>query len=399
MSNHIIFRLLSEEDRIAVENFNPGIEPVSLEIPYYNVVGKYCPFDLQKILTKEHLTELKKEAKAFPGKTSEKLKFLDKLKTKKATELASTMKLFFKVNMYPSFYPITSGDELTKKELTVNQYLDVSGAWGGVRTTHGIHGFFTYDTDDRRTREPYFYDDYGYWDGVRPRETGGNLRDEPKHIFINKFKAVDNNGGLSSVGNFDKLFYKYDISSGENVTVNYIDCKGGEATYTMGDDKGGVTFGDSATCDGFEGVIDEDKIRYARLGKLMPSLSLTEYSDRKEEINFRGKGAMTGFHVKMPECSFDYATLDGNRYEHLDKVVEETNQTLEGWRQGRQTKQFHKGFFGEIHKGVLEYFKEELENGEDSSAFIFDLIGELSSEGRSRPSMGSSESRAKKRRK
>ena len=391
MSNHIIFRLLSEEDRVAVENFNPGIEPVSLEIPYNKIVGKYCPFELQKLLTKEHLTELKKEAKAYPGKTSEKLKFLDKLKTKKATELARTIKLFFKVNIYPSFYPITSGDELTKKELTVNQYLDVSGAWGGVRTTHGIHGFFTYDTDDRRTREPYFYDDYGYWDGVRPRETGGNLRDEPKHIFINKFKAVDNNGGLSSVGNFDKLFYKYDISSGENVTVNYIDCKGGEATYTMGDDKGGVTFGDSATCDGFEGVIDEDKIRYARLGKLMPSLSLTEYSDRK--------GAMTGLHVKMPECSFDYATLDGNRYEHLDKVVEETNGILEGWRQGHQTKQLHKGFFGEIHKGVLEYFKEELENGEDSSAFIFDLIGELSSEGRSRPSMSSSGPSAKRRRK
>ncbi len=396
MSNHIIFRLLSEEDRVAVETFNPGIEPVSLEIPYNKIVGKYCPFELHKILTKEHLTELKKEAKAYPGKTSEKLKFLDKLKTKKATELASNMKLFFKVNIYPSFYPITSGDELKKKELTVNQYLDVSGAWGGVRTTHGIHGFFTYDNDDTSTRVPYFYDDYGYWDGVRLRETGGNLRDEPKHIFINKFKAEDDNGELSTIGNFDKLFYKYDISSGENVTVNYVDCKGGEASYTMGDDKGDVTFGDSATCDDFEGVVDEDRIRYARLGKLMPSLSLTEYSDRKEEINFRGKGAMTGFHVKMPECSFDYATLDGNRYEHLDKVVEETNRTLEGWRQGRQTKQLHKGFFGEIHKGVLEYFKEELENGEDSSAFIFDLIEELSSEERSPPSRSSSEQTAKR---
>ena len=44
MSNHIIFRLLSEEDRVAVETFNPGIEPVSLEIPYNKIVGKYCPF-------------------------------------------------------------------------------------------------------------------------------------------------------------------------------------------------------------------------------------------------------------------------------------------------------------------------------------------------------------------
>ena len=138
MSNHIIFRLLSEEDRSAVEAFNPGIEPVSLEIPYHKIVGKYCPFDIHKLLTKEHLTELKKEAKAHPGKTPEKLKFLNLKKDEKATELASNMEIFFKVNIYPSFYPITSGDELKKKEITVNDYLDVSGSWGGVRTTHEI---------------------------------------------------------------------------------------------------------------------------------------------------------------------------------------------------------------------------------------------------------------------
>ena len=396
MSNHIIFRLLSEEDREAIELYNGSIEPISLEIPFNHIEGKYCPFDTQKLLTKEQLKELMALAKKHPGTTHDKRKFFNQLKQEKVEELVRSMKLFFKVSIYPSLYPITSGPELKKTELTVNDYLDVSGAWGGVRTTHGIHGFFTYDMDDTRTKTPYFYNEYGYWDGVHPRETGGNLSDEPKHMFINKFIAEDNNGELSSNGNFDRLFYNHDKSIGVNVDVNYVDCKGGEATYTMGDDKGGVTFGDSATCDDFEGVKDEDRIRYARLGKLMPSLSLTEYSDRKEEINFRGKGAINGFHVKMTECSFDYLTPGGLRYEHLDKVVGETNAELEAWRRGKETKQLHKGFFGEIHNGVLEYFKEGLENGEESSASLFDLISELSSEGRSPPSRSSSEQTAKR---
>ena len=94
---------------------------------------------------------------------------------------------------------------------------------------------------------------------------------------INKFFAEDNSGNLSNGGNFDNLFYKYDID-GENVDVKYIECSGGQATYTKGDDKGNIEFGEDATCDDFEGVLDEDLLRYTRLGKLMPSLSLTLFS-------------------------------------------------------------------------------------------------------------------------
>ena len=74
-----------------------------------------------------------------------------------------------------------------------------------------------------------------------PKKTGGNEINKPKDIFINKFVADDNSGNLSD-GNFNTLFFNYD-RSGANVDVEYIDCSGGQATYTMGDDQGNVDFG------------------------------------------------------------------------------------------------------------------------------------------------------------
>lgn len=379
MSNHIIFRLLSEEDRVALEEFNGEIEPTVMRIPIFKVDSRYNPFlalPEDKLLSRDTLSKLRDEAKKYKG-TGSKRDYLNKIKDEKLGKIRASV--FFTLNIYPSYFPITSGSELKKKDITVNDYLDVKAAWGGVRTTHGIHGFFTYDMDDTRRRIPDFYKDYGYWDGVHIRETGGNLKDEPKNIFINKFFAEDNSGNLSNGGNFDNLFYKYDID-GENVDVKYIECSGGQATYTKGDDKGNIEFGEDATCDDFEGVLDEDLLRYTRLGKLMPSLSLTEYSDRREEINFRGKGAMIGFHVKMPECSLSYEDLDDSDEIDYEAIVKNTEDMLENWRSDSKKKTLHKKFFGEIHNCVLEYFKDELENGIDSTSNLYELISDLRSE-------------------
>ena len=377
MSNHIIFRLLSKEDVEALNTYNGGIETREfIDIPYQKLNS---PFNENDILTTEINTSLREKAKEFKGTIPQKRKEFERLKKEFTDDVLDKTKFFFRVNVYPSFYPITSGSELEKPTITVNQYLDVSGAWGGVRTTHGIHGFFTYDLDDTRSRTPNFYSDYGYWDGANPRETGGNEINKPKDIFINKFVADDNSGNLSEGGNFNTLFFNYD-GSGRSVDVEYIDCSGGQATYTRGDDQGNVEFGADATCDGFEGVLDRDLIRYTRLGKLMPHLSLTEFSDRREEINFRGKGCISGFHIKMSECEFMYQTEHDELRPLLDPMVANVNSQLNSWADDREKKRLHKAFFGQVHNEILGFFKNGLENGEVSSEKMFHLISDLSSE-------------------
>lgn len=375
MSNHIIFRLLSKEDVEALDTYNGEIETREfIDIPYQKLNS---PFNENDILRKVNVS-LREKAKEFKGTPTQKKKEFERLKKEFTDDVLDKTKFFFRVNVYPSLYPITSGPELKKPTLTVNQYLDVSGAWGGVRTTHGIHGFFTYDLDDTRTRTPNFYNDYGYWDGARPRETGGNEINKPKDIFINKFVANDNRGDLSD-GNFNTLFFNYN-RSGANVDIEYIDCSGGQATYTRGDDQGNVDFGADATCDGFEGVVDTDLIRYARLGKLMPHLSLTEFSDRREEINFRGKGSISGFHIKMSECEFMYVTEDDGLRPLLDELVESVNFQLNSWAGDREKKRLHKAFFGQVHNEILGFFKNGLGSGEGSREKLFHLISDLSSE-------------------
>ena len=399
MSNHIIFRLLSKEDVDAIEEYNGVIENREyIDIPFNKVDS---PFKVTDILTREIIVQLLEKAKAFQGTRPQKKKEFERLKKEYINNVLGIAKFFFRVYVYPSYYPITSGPELQKPDITVNEYLDVSGAWGGVRTTHGIHGFFTYDLDDTKTRTPNFYNDYGYWDGVRPRETGGNLLNKPKDIFINKFVASDNDGNLSEGGNFNTLFFKYDRPESddlprENVDVEYIDCSGGQATYTRGDDQGNVNFGADATCSdfeykkdeegGFKNKEEEDLIMYARLGKLMPDLSLIEYSDRREEINFRGKGIINGFHIKMSECVFMYDAIEDKLRPLLeplrpllDPLVENINTELNAWADDREKKRLHKVFFGDVHKEILKCFKG-FGSGEGSAEKIVHLINELSSE-------------------
>lgn len=376
MNNQIIFRFLSKEDVDAIDTYNGEIETREyIDIPYHKLSS---PFNENDILTREVIVELREKAKEFEGSRGEKTKEFTRLKKEFTGDVMSKTHFFFRVNVYPSLYPITSGPELKNQSITVNQYLDVSGAWGGVRTTHGIHGFFTYDLDDTRTRTPNFYNDYGYWDGARPRETGGNEINKPKDIFINKFVANDDRGNLSD-GNLNTLFFNYN-RSGANVDLEYIDCSGGQATYTRGDDQGNVDFGADATCDGFEGVVDTDLIRYTRLGKLMPHLSLTEFSDRREEINFRGKGSISGLHIKMSECEFMYHTDDDELRPLLDSLVANVNAQLNSWANDREKKRLHKVFFGQVHNEILGFFKNGLGDGGGSREKMFHLITDLSSE-------------------
>ena len=59
--------------------------------------------------------------------------------------------------------------------------------------------------------------------------------------------------------------------------------------------------GEESVCPGFASLPEGDKIIYARLGRLMPER-------RREEINFRGRGKIRGYQIKMNEHVVSYDT-------------------------------------------------------------------------------------------
>src|SRR5210317_2276372 len=103
MNNHIIFRLLSKEDVEALDTYNGEIETREfIDIPYQKLNS---PFSENDILTREIFLGMREKAKAFKGNTREEFA---RLKKEFTDDVMDKTKFFFRVNVYPSLYPITS---------------------------------------------------------------------------------------------------------------------------------------------------------------------------------------------------------------------------------------------------------------------------------------------------
>jgi len=351
LRRHIMYRFLSEEDRIALEDIKGSHEPFIF--PYSEISDSSKPF----LIDHSDLV-IKKKLKQIPSVKKKIDDLLKTLKEKKADRKqvksqhdsvlsdifnGSGLKDIFQVTvtMVPGYFPITCGDELMRQGITVNQYL-TSDAWIGVRTTHGIHGFFTYDTMDiseKITSRPSYYEDYGFWEPSKHRATGGH-GSGPKHLFIAKFDAQETEKGELTKGTFNEQFMR---DNGSSMKPIFVDCSGGQGELPTGDKSGMISLGGDATCDEFEGA-PEDGLKYARLGKLMiPS--------RPQEINFRGSGKIKGQHIKMNECKvvFDPKDISDEYLPVANHILDAINKHLD-----TDTNKRKKSFFREVHEVVIK---------------------------------------------
>ena len=100
-----------------------------------------------------------------------------------------------------------------------------------------------------------------------------------------------------------------------------------------------VDLGEDSVCPGFNDVPEGDIIKYARLGRLMPE-------SRPQEINFRGKGKMYGYHVKMNDYSISYESNDESKNEIYDDILQKLEDIP-----------ITKSFMGDIHSMIIKYFE------------------------------------------
>jgi len=346
---HIMFRFLSEEDRLALESFPNEYPDEILTFP--------LPIDLSPLLL-DH-PKIKEENKKNRDIVKSRKDLIMNLKRQLLAELnqknidkyLEDVKFNLNVTIKKAFYPIGNQGLTLLDEVTINKYL-TSHSWVGVRTTHGIHGFFTYNIN-RKFRSD-FYDKYGYWDGVDIRDTGGSNVDA-KDLFITTFISDEqDDGNLSNGGNFDYLFSK--LRSDETINVDFIDCGEGGVSAAgvnaMADkNMQHIDLGEESVCDGFNGLPEGDAIKYARLGRLMPK-------SRPQEINLRGKGKISGYHIKMNDYSISYESNDPSKNAIYDDIFQKIREKIEDDK--RINMSFHKDFMGYIHSMVVGHFEKSI---------------------------------------
>ena len=337
---HIMYRYLSEEDRIAiVPRQNRSIE---ITIPYENIndtkhsggapelktLFKLLPTMSRGGSVRERLLKTimkKNESDSKKTKKSDIKKLLDRNIDLLFKMIMEHLKLKIIVKADPVYYPITSAN-LKNKDVTVSEYLDAaSSAYSGVRTTHGIHGMFTYKVTPKLTH-PY-YEDYGHWGTAAVRDTGGiDRKDMTKHLFVTTFKAGEKKGRFFGEG-FNDTFTK--LKNGKLEPI-YIPCAGA-GTNSIGDEGGRIMeLGNVASCSEFDGIPVGDILKYARLGKLMPQR-------RPEEINFRGNGKIEGYLINMNDFEIVAEQIQIPKKSILVKII----------------KVFEKNMPKEIYKSIM----------------------------------------------
>ncbi len=358
---HMMYRYLSEEDRLALnlldQNNSFENETVSVKLSS-NEDDKNSIYDGKLIQSsfKQHpeviqmIKDITAEVKREKIPTSKKRQKLNHRLNVLESEFLDNVNFIIKVNVKKSFYPIDNEGLSMLDEVTVNKYL-TSHSWVGVRTTHGIHGFFTYMYDPRFT--PNFYEDYGYWDGVHGRDTGGHNVGS-KDIFITSFMSEEERNGDLSTGSFNNNFTKLD--SNEPLNVEFKDCSEGgitaEGVNPTANERGvWQTLGDDSVCHGFDGLPEGDTIKYARLGRLMPER-------RRQEINFRGKGKISGYHIKMNEYEVSYETNNHDKKDIYDFILSRIIETFNMWRDIPENMGLHKKLMNNIHSRVISHFEK-----------------------------------------
>ena len=98
-----------------------------------------------------------------------------------------------------------------------------------------------------------------------------------------------------------------------------------------------------------------DKIIYARLGRLMPER-------RREEINFRGRGKIRGYQIKMNEhvVSYDTKKTDIDKIIVYDSIVKQIMDTFNEWKNDREKRINHKNMLNTVHSQIIKYFEETM---------------------------------------
>lgn len=358
---HIMYRFLSEEDRIALNTLesNNAFETESVSIKLSsNEDDKDSIYDGNLIQSsfKQHpiisqlINNIKAEIRSENIPMSKKKQKLQHRLNVLESEYLDNVSFNIKVIVKKSFYPINNEGLSIVDEVTINKYL-TSHSWVGVRTTHGIHGFFTYMYDPRFNSN--FYEEYGYWDGVHTRDTGGENIGS-KDIFITTFGADEERNGDLSNGTFNNIFTKLD--SNEPLNVEFKDCSEGgitaEGVNPTANERGEwQSLGDESVCPGFDGSPEGDTIKYARLGKLMPER-------RKQEINFRGKGKISGYHIKMNEYEVSYETQNHDKKEIYDFILSQIIETFNMWKDNPRNMVLHKKLMNSIHTKIISHFEK-----------------------------------------
>ena len=371
LSSHLMYRYLSRDDKNAINLINLSETSENYIFLLYSEITRGS----QPYKIKFNDIDLKLK-KSFAGlkvtkslvskiKTGTNKQKLDKVYVNAGIENA----FMIRIPIIETYFPISAGPELLRKEITVHQYL-TSDAFVNTRSSHGIHGFFIYDSSDvlsGKTARPNFYEDYGF----------SRREPIPKEIFLTSFQATEIESGGYNGGSFNDIFIN---NENEKIEPTFINCEGGEATVATGDESGLTDFGKDATCRNFEledyshtdkkrKIINEiinapklvnSNLVYARLGRLMPR-STNSY--RRNEINFRGTGNIHGFHVKMNNCDiiFDQSKLN-KEFSESDEILPLLNSLKEelNTRIKTEDKTIRKRYFGEIHSKIIKEYEKTL---------------------------------------
>ena len=356
LNPHIMYRFLSGEDRSALNDINTYGEPISFTFPYSNIEKQpykvyTAGMQFKRLLSgiphiKERLDlklqELKRQKLATPIRNQ---KYNDEI-VQILKENLREDDFLFQVNVYPAYYPIRS-DNLMNQSVPVHRYL-TDHAWDGIRRTHGIHGFFTYDVskvESGWTSRPNFYEKFGYW-----------FDERPKDMFITKFTSDETGPGNLSSGTFNEIFSN--ITTDEKLEPLFVDCREGgvsaKGENPTGTENEMVTLGKDATCDSFEVIPNGDQIKYARLGRLMPDLPSGIH-----EVNFRGSGKISGYHVKLKEYDIILSENISSEFRPIAEYIRgQILEFIQFWNTDKNM-ELHKLFFGEVHSNLIKGFETD----------------------------------------
>tara|TARA_B100000575_G_scaffold293755_1_gene306212 strand:- start:1278 stop:2471 length:1194 start_codon:yes stop_codon:yes gene_type:complete len=359
LTKHIMYRFMSEEDRRELYNFPDNLvyDPFTISVPFNDVSMIRSFFRLVPSI-RQTISENQRVIKAEKNlKKPEKQQKLNRMIALLESEYLDNVEFVIKVNVQQAYFPIDNEGLNNLEDITIHKYL-TSHAYAGVRTTHGIHGFFTYNLQPViATRSPNFYDGYGYWDGMHQRETGGE-GEGAKDIFITTFQSDELDTGDLSRGTFNNLFTN--LYTEGQLEVEFKDCSEGGISAAGVNATADENFmiadeGEESVCPGFASLPEGDKIIYARLGRLMPER-------RREEINFRGRGKIRGYQIKMNEhvVSYDTKKTDIDKIIVYDSIVKQIMDTFNEWKNDREKRINHKNMLNTVHSQIIKYFEETM---------------------------------------
>ena len=170
--------------------------------------------------------------------------------------------------------------------------------------------------------------------------------------------CVELDTGDLSRGTFNNLFTN--LYTEEQLEVEFKDCSEGGISAAGVNATADENFmiadeGEESVCPGFASLPEGDKIIYARLGRLMPER-------RREEINFRGRGKIRGYQIKMNEhvVSYDTKKTDIDKIIVYDSIVKQIMDTFNEWKNDREKRINHKNMLNTVHSQIIKYFEETM---------------------------------------